>query len=103
MDLLHSGHSKRRNLKVRYAFLLFLNIFDGLATCLGMSLGILSEANPLLSGFGPYQILLIKLVGISFLILVLFNNRESRVSQTGTLIAIGVYVHIFLLHVAWML
>jgi len=87
---------------MRYAFLLFLNIFDGLATCLGMAQGILSEANPLLSGFGPYQILLVKLVGISFLILVLFNHKENRVSQIGTLVAIGVYVHIFLLHVAWM-
>lgn len=86
---------------MKYGMLLFLNIFDGVATCLGMRLGHLSEANPILAHLSPIGILAVKLILVNFLILVLFSQQENKLSRIGTLVVLGVYVHIYVLHLSW--
>jgi hypothetical protein len=86
---------------MRYLTLLSLNAFDGIATTSGILAGHLSEANPLLAGFSAWTILAIKLVPISYMVLVLYNTRTHRLSHNGALVLIAVYCHIFFLHVQW--
>jgi len=86
---------------MKYLMLLILNIFDGAATCIGMGLGHLSEANPILAGLSPIGILGVKLIPINILILVLYKTKDRKLSRYGAILAIIVYVFIFQLHVAW--
>lgn len=86
---------------MKYVTLLFLNIFDGAATCLGMIQGVLSEANPILAHLSPIGILGVKLIPVNILILVLFKTRDNKLSQYGAMLSLVVYVHIFVLHANW--
>lgn len=84
-----------------YLIALTLNAVDGIATAVGMRIGVLAEANPLLAGFGPVTILLIKIVPISGFIVFLFRHRTRRLSRFGIVAVCAVYVYIFILHVGW--
>ena len=86
---------------MRYLLAFTLNALDGIATTVGMSLGYVAEANPLLAGMSASSILAVKLLPISFLVLVLYNHRDNRLSAIGTLLVCGVYLHITILHCQW--
>lgn len=86
---------------MRHFILLFLNAFDGIATCLGMRLGHLSEDNPIMAQLSPNGIMAFKLTIVSLCIMFLYGTRRHRMSRIGTLGCIGVYVYIFALHCQW--
>jgi hypothetical protein len=78
-----------------------LNTFDAVATAIGIWLGLLVEANPLLAWLPAIGILAVKLSLINYFVLVLYNTRTNRLSHIGTWTCLFVYGHIFLLHVQW--
>lgn len=86
---------------MRYALIVALNILDGVATAAGLAAGLISEANPLLAGLSAGWLLAVKLLPVNFLVLVLYNTRENVLSQIGALVIVGVYTHIFVLHIFW--
>lgn len=86
---------------MKYFVLLFLNAFDGIATCLGMRLGYLSEDNPIMALLSPIGIVSVKLTLVSLCIMCLYGTRKHHVSQCGAWVCVGVYVHIFILHAQW--
>lgn len=85
--------------------LIILNGLDGILTYLGLSNGIVEEANPLLSSFAPFTILGIKL----FLSLCLFGFLFTTFAGVRTnfwrytfIAANSVYVMILGLHMFWL-
>lgn len=87
---------------MRYAIALTLNAIDGILTAVGMAMGFLSEANPLLASFSAIGILLIKLLPVSGLIVGLYYARTYAFARIGTLLVCGVYLHILYLHISWL-
>ncbi|WP_052131626.1 DUF5658 family protein [Planococcus sp. CAU13] len=92
-------------LKKSIWLLIILNALDGILTYLGLTRGIVTEANPLLSSFAPFTILGIKL----FLSLCLFGLLFTTFAGIRTnfwrytlLSANALYSMILALHLYWL-
>lgn len=86
--------------------LALLNIFDGLLTYIGLSLGLIEEANPLMrfiSDIGPIYFLLTKLLLSALLYLVIYLGKLPEHNLIKSLSSVGVIFYTFVigLHVIW--
>ncbi|MFD1030497.1 DUF5658 family protein [Metaplanococcus flavidus] len=95
---------RKAPLKKSIWLLIVLNAVDGILTYLGLTRGLVTEANPLLASFTPFTILGIKL----FLSLCLFGLLFTAFAEIRTsfwrytLISANVlYTMIFALHLYW--
>jgi hypothetical protein len=82
-----------------------LNIFDGLLTFIGLTLGYITEGNPLLSSWSPLNILMIKLLLSLCLFSLLFTpfiSIQSRSWRYLLLSANILYFMILFLHTVWL-
>lgn len=98
--------SDASNIRVRNIILLLVifNLLDGIFTFVGLSLGVIEEANPLLVNFPPHVILLIKIVLSFFLsVLLLFGFPQSKISLWTVIFIIitALYLSVILLHIYW--
>ncbi len=95
----------QRSLKKPIWSLIILNLLDGVLTYLGLSLGVITEQNPLLATLTPLAILTTKaalsLCLFSFLF-TSFVRVESRFWQWSLLFANGLYAYVLLLHSYWL-
>lgn len=85
--------------------LIILNALDGILTYLGLTRGIVTEANPLLSPLAPFTILGIKLFLSLCLFALLFTTFAGVRSRfwRGTLLgANAIYSMILALHMVWL-
>ncbi|MDN7243435.1 DUF5658 family protein [Planococcus sp. N028] len=86
--------------------LIILNIFDGMLTYFGLALGVITEANPLLSSFSPISIFMIKMLlslclfGLLFTPFVFIQSDKWRFFLISTN---ALYFTILLLHFFWIL
>lgn len=84
--------------------LVILNGLDGIATYIGISLFLITEANPLLAEFDPFIILLIKLYLSTFLALYILQHpiqKFGRGFKYLLSVANVMYVCVFATHVFW--
>ena len=85
-----------------------LNLFDVLATYLGVSRGFIQEGNPLMLRIvsDPAQLVWFKGIAVLAaltLMAVLYQKRKARrLIKHGTRLLLGAYFAIFLLHVFWL-
>lgn len=83
-----------------------LNVSDGLLTFFGLTLGYITEGNPLLSSLSPFAILTIKLLLSLCLFSLLFTpfvSNRTRHWRYLLLSANILYSMILLLHASWLI
>jgi len=84
--------------------LVILNCLDGIATYVGISLFIISEANPLLALLDPYYVLMIKLYLSTLLALFILQHPIHQLGR-GFKYLFGCanicYVGVLVLHIYW--
>lgn len=86
--------------------LVVLNFLDGLLTYIGLSLGAITEANPLLASFSPFALLMTKLLlslclfGFLYTPFVRLRSRSWRYSL---IFVNALYSFILLLHLFWLI
>lgn len=91
-------------LKRHLWILVFLNTTDGILTFLGISAGLITEGNPLLSSFSPGIILAIKVLlslCLSSFLFTSFIAIQSRLWRYFLISTNVLYSLIFLLHIFW--
>lgn len=84
--------------------LIILNCFDGIATYIGISLILITEANPIMSQLDPTNILLIKILLSAMLAVFIlhypikqFSNRVKYLLGFANICYVGVFVF----HIYW--
>ena len=93
-------------LKIPVWTLGILNVFDGMLTFFGLSLGYITEGNPLLSSLSPFAILTIKLflsLCLFSLLLTPFIAIRNRYWRYLLLSANVLYSMILILHASWLI
>lgn len=96
---------QRVPLKKYIWLLILLNGLDGILTYLGLTRGIVTEANPLLSSFAPFTILAIKLFLSLCLFGLLFTTFAGILTNFWRVTFIGanaIYSIILALHLLWL-
>lgn len=69
-----------------FALVSILNLLDGIFTALFVSLGIVTEANPLMGwllSYGLFEFMLVKVVAVNFLLLFLYSAYKNKNVQTA--------------------
>lgn len=101
-NLMSNFHSKA-NLAI--LFLIILNFLDGFLTYYGLTLGVIEEANPLLSSFEPFIILIIKMILSLSLTVLYISHFPKRNEKIWFLLFVAVnllYIYILVLHLVWL-
>ncbi|WP_407946492.1 DUF5658 family protein [Planococcus antarcticus] len=86
--------------------LVILNFFDGLLTYIGLSFGVINEANPLLVSLSPLALLGIKILLSFCLFSFLFTpfiEIQSRMWRYALFFVNLLYSGILLLHLLWLI
>lgn len=86
--------------------LVVLNFFDGLLTYIGLSLGAITEANPILASFSPLAILMTKLLLSLCLFSFLYTpfvRIQTRRWRYSLIFVNTLYSFILLLHLFWLI
>ena len=84
--------------------LVLLNCLDGIATYVGISLLLITEANPLLAGLDPFYILMIKLYLSAFLTAYILQHSMQLFGKGFKYLlsfANVCYLGVFVTHVIW--
>jgi hypothetical protein len=84
--------------------LVLLNSLDGIATYVGISLFIISEANPLLAELDPFYILMIKLYLSTFLAMHILHHPKQLFARGFKYLlsfANVCYLGVFSTHIFW--
>lgn len=86
--------------------LVVLNFLDGLLTYIGLSLGAITEANPILASFSPFALLMTKLLLSLCLFSFLYTpfvHIQSRSWRYSLIFVNTLYSLILLLHLSWLI
>ncbi|MGE6369558.1 DUF5658 family protein [Planococcus kocurii] len=86
--------------------LVILNFFDGMLTYIGLSFGVINEANPLLVSLSPLALLGIKILLSCCLFSFLFTpfiEIQSRTWRYTLFFANLLYSGVLLLHLMWLI
>lgn len=98
----------RRNepLKKHVWSLVVLNFLDGLLTYIGLSLGAITEANPILASLSPFALLMTKLLLSLCLFSFLYTpfvRIQSRSWRYSLIFVNTLYSSVLLLHLLWLI
>ncbi len=83
------------------AVVLFLNLFDTVATITWIELGVAEEANPLMAvllAIHPTLFAVVKMLLVSCSVAILWHFRHHRASKIGTGLACAVYLGTYAVH-----
>ncbi|WP_298832446.1 DUF5658 family protein [uncultured Planococcus sp.] len=97
---------QHKPLKKHVWSLVVLNFLDGLLTYIGLSLGAITEANPILASFSPLAILMTKLLLSLCLFSFLYTpfvRLQSRSWLYSLIFVNMLYSFILLLHLLWLI
>jgi hypothetical protein len=93
-------------LQILLLYLVFINIIDGVATFVGLSLGIIEEANPIMRFLFHVdsELFLGVKLGLSFLLIAMFyhiKTSKSTLLKNLAILASIFYTIVFIEHIYW--